>query len=107
MMARQDTCASARTAHRELGNPCDCFDEPPPGKGPFDDLIPHYGWFGDLLPSCAYSGSGSGSGLFDDIPFAPVRLWPTIAKYLAIAAAPPLVVMVLWWIGAWIAAGFW
>jgi hypothetical protein len=68
MMARQDACVSARTAHRELGNPFDCFDKPPLPKGLFDDLIPHYGWFGDLLPSCASSDSGSGSGLFDDIP---------------------------------------
>jgi hypothetical protein len=94
---RQALCTASRKAHPDLGNYFDCFDEPPPPQNLFEDLIPHHGWFGDLLPSCK---------LFDDIPLDRTLLLPEIVKQVAVAAAPPLAVMLLWWIGIWIAAGF-
>jgi hypothetical protein len=95
------TCADMRLAHPELGNYFDCFD-PPLRKNVFDDIVrpwdgPVYGWFGDRLPACEW---------FDAAPFVPGYQWQQIARHIAFAVVPPLVVMVFGLTGIWIIAGF-
>jgi hypothetical protein len=43
-----------------------------------------------------------GAVMFDDL----IPLGPQILRYAAIAIGPPLCILVFWFIGAWVAAGF-
>jgi hypothetical protein len=86
------------------GNPFDQFDARAPSNPHLDkvqnDLMqPNYGWFGERLPRC---------NLFADISLKAdqERMGWDVRQYLALAAVPPIGLMILWWIGVWISAGF-
>jgi hypothetical protein len=91
----ESACFSARTANHVLGNPFDCFDDRQNAANPYLDMLPDRGQ--RPLQSCRN---------FDDVLFGLRIHWQELAELIIFAISLPLGLLVFWWIGVWITAGF-